>query len=322
MATDAGARPEGHEPEWLGCGGVNDLPHVEAHPLAQERKLVDERDVDVAKDILEQLCELGGIRRREPDHPVVDVAQEGRRTRGPGWREATDEARNVTRSAGRITGVDALWGKSEIEVASGHQAGALQLTPERTARRPRVSGRLEDDQLSAAQSLGDEPGRGQDGLQVRVLGLADRRGYADDDGRRRRHVRVPGARNGQAGGKRARQPIVGDVIDRGSTLAQLRDTCLTGVDPLDGKSGLDECDRERQADVTESDDGELAVCAVTVSAHDASRRARSALSSRKGSSQENRVARRDASNARLRLSLIRSQGATAATHSGPCSALD
>ena len=63
VAADARAGPERHEPERLGRRGVDDLPDVEAHPLAQQRELVDERDVDVAEDVLEQLGELGGVGR-------------------------------------------------------------------------------------------------------------------------------------------------------------------------------------------------------------------------------------------------------------------
>ena len=50
-----------HEPERLGGSGPDHLPHVEVHPLAQQRQLVDERDIDVAEDVLEELGHLGGI---------------------------------------------------------------------------------------------------------------------------------------------------------------------------------------------------------------------------------------------------------------------
>ncbi len=63
VPADAGAGRELHEPERLGRRRVDDLPDIEAHPLAQQGELVHERDVDVAKDILEQLGELGGVGR-------------------------------------------------------------------------------------------------------------------------------------------------------------------------------------------------------------------------------------------------------------------
>ena len=58
-----------------------DLPDVDAHPVAQLRELVDERDVDGAVDVLEQLRQLGGLRRRDLVHGV-DRAR-GRRRRRP-----------------------------------------------------------------------------------------------------------------------------------------------------------------------------------------------------------------------------------------------
>ena len=67
VAADARAGPERHEPERLGRRRVDDLPDVEAHPLAQQGQLVHERDVDVAEDVLEELGELGRVRRGELD---------------------------------------------------------------------------------------------------------------------------------------------------------------------------------------------------------------------------------------------------------------
>ena len=67
VAADAGARREAHEPERLGRRGVDDLPDVEAHPLAQQGELVDEGDVDVAEDVLEELRQLGRVGRGQLD---------------------------------------------------------------------------------------------------------------------------------------------------------------------------------------------------------------------------------------------------------------
>ena len=67
VAADARPRPERHEPERLGRRRVDDLPDVEAHPLAQQGELVDERDVHVAEHVLEELGELGGVGRRQLD---------------------------------------------------------------------------------------------------------------------------------------------------------------------------------------------------------------------------------------------------------------
>ena len=70
VAADARPRREAHEAERLGRRGVDDLPHVEAHPLAEEGELVDERDVDVAEHVLEELGQLGGVRGRQLEDVV------------------------------------------------------------------------------------------------------------------------------------------------------------------------------------------------------------------------------------------------------------
>ena len=54
---------EAHEAERLGRGGVDDLPDVDPHPVGEHRQLVDERDVDRAEDVLQQLGELGDLGR-------------------------------------------------------------------------------------------------------------------------------------------------------------------------------------------------------------------------------------------------------------------
>ena len=56
---------EAHEAERLRRRGVDDLPDVDLHPVAELRELVDERDVDRAEDVLEQLRQLGRLGRRD-----------------------------------------------------------------------------------------------------------------------------------------------------------------------------------------------------------------------------------------------------------------
>ena len=86
VAAEAGAGLERREPERLGRGGVDHLPHVDLHPVAELRELVDERDVDRAVDVLEQLRQLGGLGRRDlvdrVERRAVDVRGRLRCTRG------------------------------------------------------------------------------------------------------------------------------------------------------------------------------------------------------------------------------------------------
>ena len=86
VAAEAGARIEAHEPERLGVCRVDDLPDVDSHPIAQLGELVDERDVDRAEDVLEQLRQLGRLRGRDAMDGVDRGAVERSRCLGRGLR--------------------------------------------------------------------------------------------------------------------------------------------------------------------------------------------------------------------------------------------
>ncbi len=61
QAVAADARPggEAHEPEGLGGGRVDGLPHVDAQVGGEHGQLVDQGDVDVPEGVLQQLGHLG-----------------------------------------------------------------------------------------------------------------------------------------------------------------------------------------------------------------------------------------------------------------------
>ena len=80
VTAEAGAGLEAHEAERLRGGGVDDLPDVDAHAVAELRQLVDQRDVDGAEDVLEQLGQLGRLRGGHRDRRCRSRA---RRTRRP-----------------------------------------------------------------------------------------------------------------------------------------------------------------------------------------------------------------------------------------------
>ena len=73
VTADPGARVERHEPERLGGGRLDDLPGVDALLGAERGELVDERDVDHAEGVLEQLRHLGRTAPRDR----VDVVDDG-----------------------------------------------------------------------------------------------------------------------------------------------------------------------------------------------------------------------------------------------------
>ena len=59
MAPPARSGVEAHETERLRGRGVEDVPDVDAHPVEHDLELVDEGDVDGAKDVLDELRGLG-----------------------------------------------------------------------------------------------------------------------------------------------------------------------------------------------------------------------------------------------------------------------
>ncbi len=71
-----------------------------------------------------------------------------------------------------------------------------------------------------------------------------------------------GTTDAQAVGERGGQPFVGDVVDRGVAASQVVDPGRVRVHAGDVEAGLRERDGEGQADVSEADDGDVAVGGV------------------------------------------------------------
>src|SRR5205823_8892567 len=122
-AVAAKARPglEAHEAERLRRSRVDDLPDVEAHPVAELRKLVDECDVDRAEDVLEQLRQLGRLRRGDGEDGVERGLVELDGALGASVRQAADDLRRALGRPVLAAWVDALRRESEVEVLAGLQ---------------------------------------------------------------------------------------------------------------------------------------------------------------------------------------------------------
>ena len=176
-------------------GGRDDLPDVDPHAVAHDRHLVDERDVDRAEDVLEQLGELGRVGRRHRHQLVAAGPVDGHRLLGAGRRDAADDLRRVADREVGAAGVDALRRHREVEVVAARRARTVS----RIGRsRPLVvPGYVVDSStttwprcrraatLSAAEL--DERG-------VRLAVLRQRRRHADDHGADVAHGVVVGGR--------------------------------------------------------------------------------------------------------------------------------
>ena len=249
-----GSRREPHEPERLRGGRVDDLPHVEAHPLAQQGKLVHECDVHVAEHVLEQLGQLRGVGRRQLDDPRVDPAEErgGSACRVGGRR--TDEPRDVLRCAGRVTGTDALRREREIEIDAGAETAALEGLAERAGRRPGERRRLEDDELARTQPAAQVVRGAEDRAEVRILGRRDRGRDAHEHRVDRGDIGVLGRHDPEPALQATPESLVVDIVDRGPTGPELLDARGACIEPDDVEARFAEREGQRQPDIAEADD--------------------------------------------------------------------
>ena len=245
---------EGHEAEGLGLGSVDDFPHVDGHPVAHQRQLVDEADVDGAERVLEQLDHLRDARRADRNDGLDRRTVEGARELDAGRRQAADDLRHVVRLKRRIARVDALGREREKEIAPGLQACRLEQRLHHFVRRAGVGGRLQADEQSRVQVLGNRLDRRDDVGHVRVLRLAERSRHADvdgvqllDDGKVRRRIELAAA--GQrldVGGR--------DVRNIGPPFGDRLDFPAVEVDTRRPEPGLGQLDGKRQSDIAQSND--------------------------------------------------------------------
>ena len=214
VAAHPRAGLEAHEAVGLGRRRVDHLPDVDPHPVAEHRELVDERDVDRAEDVLEQLRHLRrlgrGDRRRPRRRSPSRARPRGRgRPRSARRRPSASCAREWSVRPGSIrSGEKARW-KSR----PGGQARLLEDRLQALAGRAGVGGRLEHDELALAQDRGQRaPGVG-DVAEVGLALVGERRRHADQD--RVAVGELAGSVVTRMSGRRPRQALVGDVLDLG-----------------------------------------------------------------------------------------------------------
>src|SRR5580698_11547240 len=91
VSTQAGSGVEGMKAERLGRSRCDDFPNIQIHAQAEHLKLVDQRDVDAAVNILQQLGHLGrgggGYGNRAMEDGTVQSASQ---LRGLGIQSAYD----------------------------------------------------------------------------------------------------------------------------------------------------------------------------------------------------------------------------------------
>ena len=219
---------------------------------ASDRHLVDQRDVDGAEDVLEQLRELGDLGGGDRHDVVADAPVELDGAVGARRREAADDLRRVAQRVVGAAGVDALGREGEVEVLAGAQAGLLEQRNEVFPRRAGEGRRLEHDELT----LRDHAGQRARGVQQRAevgLAVARQRGRdADED--RLRLVQLDEPRREHAAVQDRAEALLRDVLDVRPAVAQRGDLGLVDVDADHVDAGLGEADGQRQPDVAHPDD--------------------------------------------------------------------
>src|SRR5581483_8057506 len=224
----------------------------DSHPVAEDRELVDERDVDRAEDVLEELRQLRGLRAGQlvdgVDRLPVDV---GRALRALGADTAEHLRRRLRRPV-LAAGVDALGREGEEEVRVGLEAASLlEDGLEHLPRRARPRRRLEDDDLALAEDAG-EPDHGA--LDDREVGLVRERGREGDEDRLRGgKVVVTRRRVDEPLLDERGEALARDVLDVRLAAVQRGDDVLDDVENEDALSCLCERGCERYADVARAD---------------------------------------------------------------------
>ncbi len=115
VAAQAGAGIEGLEAEGLGLGRVDDFVDVDAHAHAELLELVDQRDVDAAVDVFQQLGHLGDRGAADRNHAAEDGAVESRGQFGGSRAAAADDLGNVVAGDGVVAGVFALGREGDVD---------------------------------------------------------------------------------------------------------------------------------------------------------------------------------------------------------------
>src|SRR5437762_4238322 len=115
VPTNSRAGIVSHESKRLAFRRFDDLPDIDAQPIAQKRHLVDETDVDKAERVLDKFCQLSDFGRADwhdfVDARCIQKAAKTSRLR----RRAADEFGRVLYVELHVAGVDPLRGKDHKE---------------------------------------------------------------------------------------------------------------------------------------------------------------------------------------------------------------
>src|SRR5690606_1218898 len=257
VAAQTGSRVERHEPERLGRRRLDDFPHADAEPVAHERQLVDQADVDRPERVLEQLHHLGDPGRADLDDRGDRGAVELARQPGADGRVAAHHLRHVARVPGLVARIDALGREGQEEIAAGHESLFFEQRPHDFVGRARVRRRLEDDELARPQVLCDRLHGRDDERKIGIARLPQRRRHADVDGVEHGDRRRVGRRRQPARSAEAGDVGIGYVADVGPPGVDGLDLAGVEIDAQRFEPAAGKLDGQRESDVAESDDADF-----------------------------------------------------------------
>ena len=258
VAADAGAGLQDLHPRMV-VGELDQLPDVDAEPVADERQLVGERDVHVAEGVLRQLGHLGGARVRLQALALHEQAVEGHRELRAARAHAADHAVVLDELAQHVAGQHALGAIGDADVGllarllgEGEVRPRLGEPSGHAVRRADGRGRLQDDQVALGEHRGDAARRRLDVGEVRLVVVLERRRHRD-------HEDVGGlGHEGRAEGARAHGPAHEGVElgldDVDAAAVDHLDDARVDVDADHLHAAAGDDGRGRQADVAQPDD--------------------------------------------------------------------
>lgn len=239
----------------LGAGGFEHIERVDAELVEDQRQLVDQRNVDVALDVLHHLGRFGHADRFGAPGAGRDDAGVERIHRVGGVRcGAGGDLANVAQPPLPVTRVDALGAVATEEISIEPQPGGF--FEQRHADffgGAGVHRRFVDHQIAWLECGGNQHGGTAQWFEVRLFETVDGRGHGDDEDR--------AARKFCSVGGVAQLPCSGEFgivqFQRGIVaLLQLRHAL--GIDiEAQRVAPLTERDGQRQADVAKPDDGNV-----------------------------------------------------------------
>ena len=255
------ARIKGHEAEGLGLGGIDHLPDVDPHRCVDPLEFVHEGDVDETEDIFGEFHSLGGVAATDGDHLADGAGVEFDGSLLTPRSESAHDFWHFLENALLVTRILAFRGKGQGEINAGLKPGfGLQNLTEILPGGSRVGAGFEGDKHPFPEHGGNLFPSGEDEGDIGIKVRAKRGGDTDDD-RFALGEFLFVAREGQEVFFRQHiDPLGGDGRQRGVSRLKFFHARLIKVESDGAASCFGKTDGQRDADISQADDGDFIAC--------------------------------------------------------------